>query len=195
VLQSFDDVLAYRADLGLGIGEGLLAPFAYYGLRDVVDYANIPWRNRRFVPEALAAAVQTQARMERLRGRMEGARRRPVARLLRVHPARPFRRARPARGGVRVVSVHSEFDSADRDEALARLTRGELDAVCSVDLFNEAWTSRRSTASVMLRPTESPVVFLQQLGRGLRRADGRSGSSSSTSSATTGSSSTASDRS
>jgi hypothetical protein len=39
--------------------------------------------------------------------------------------------------GVRVVSVHSEPDSADRDEALVRLPRGELDAVCSVDLFNE----------------------------------------------------------
>ena len=42
VVGLFDDNLAYRADLGVGIVEGLLAPFAYHGLRDVVDYANIP---------------------------------------------------------------------------------------------------------------------------------------------------------
>jgi superfamily II DNA or RNA helicase len=66
VVGLFDDNVVYRADLGVGIAGGLLAPFAYFGLRDVVDYANIPRRNRRFEPEVLAEAVQTQARMERL---------------------------------------------------------------------------------------------------------------------------------
>src|SRR5262249_33582960 len=50
VVGLFDDNLPYRAALGVGIVEGLLAPFASRGLRDVVDYANIPWRNRRFDP-------------------------------------------------------------------------------------------------------------------------------------------------
>jgi superfamily II DNA or RNA helicase len=162
VLQLLDDVLAYRADLGVGIGEGLLAPSAYYGLRDVVDYANIPWRNRRLDPEALAAAVQTQARMERLRSPWhEHAAARSLVFCTSISHARFVERCL-REWGLRVVFVHSEPDSADRDEALARLARGELDAVCSVDLFNEGVDVPALDRVVILRPTESPVVFLQQ---------------------------------
>ena len=173
VLDLFDDNLPYRADLGIAIGEGLLVPFAYFGLRDIVDYANIPWRNRRFEPEALAAAVQTQARMERLRGAWNEH---PAARSLVFCASIPHARfvERCLREwGVRAVAVHSEADSADRDEALKRLERGDLDAVCSVDLFNEGIDVPAIDRVVMLRPTESPVVFLQQLGRGLRRPAGK----------------------
>src|SRR5690606_21987191 len=63
--------------------------------------------------------------------------------------------------------------SDDRDEALEKLAAGELDAVCSVDLFNEGVDVPAVDRVVMLRPTESPIVFLQQLGRGLRPADGK----------------------
>ena len=48
---------------------------------------------------------------------------------------------------------------------------GELDAVCAVDILNEGIDIPRIDRVVMLRPTESPVVFMQQLGRGLRRAE------------------------
>lgn len=72
--------------------------------------------------------------------------------------------------GVRVEAVHSGPDSADRDVTLAALGRGDLDAVCTVDLFNEGVDLPAIDRVVMLRPTESRVVFLQQLGRGLRRA-------------------------
>jgi hypothetical protein len=50
---------------------------------------------------------------------------------------------------------------------------GELDAVCAVDVFNEGVDVPIVDRVVMLRPTESSVVFLQQLGRGLRAADGK----------------------
>jgi hypothetical protein len=49
------------------LGRGLLCPFDYYGVPDEVDYANIPWRSRRFDEEALTVAVATRARsLERL---------------------------------------------------------------------------------------------------------------------------------
>lgn len=66
VLALFDDFVAYEAGIGAGVEGGELVPFRYEGLRDSVDYAHIPWRNRQFDPAELAAAVQTQARMERL---------------------------------------------------------------------------------------------------------------------------------
>jgi len=169
----FDDNVPYRADLGVGIAERRLCPFRYYGLKDVVDYANIPWRNRRFDPTVLAAAVQTQARMERMWAACtehEGKRSLVFCASI---PHATFVRDWLAARGVRAAAVHSGPGSEDRDASLAALERGDLDAVCSVDLFNEGVDVPRVDRVVMLRPTESPVVFLQQLGRGLRVAAGK----------------------
>lgn len=173
VLGLLDDNLVYRADLGVGIAHGRLSPFAYFGLADVVNYANIPWRNRRFDPAVLAQAVQTQARMERLwRAWNEHAARRSLVFCCSIAHAR-FVRDWLRERGVRAVAVYAAPESDDREDALEKLATGELDAVCSVDLFNEGVDVSAVDRVVMLRPTESPVVFLQQLGRGLRRADGK----------------------
>src|SRR5690606_8601232 len=156
-----------------GIGRGLLAPFAYYGLADDVDYRPIPWRNGRFEPGELARAVQTARRMERLwRAWQELPGGRTLvfcASIEHAGFARDWLRAR----GVRVEAVHSGEGSADRERALEQLERGELEALCAVDLFNEGLDVPLVDRVVMLRPTESVVVFLQQLGRGLRRAAGK----------------------
>ncbi len=154
VVGLFDDNLPYRADLGVGIVEGLLAPFAYHGLRDVVDYANIPWRNRRFDPDVLAGAVQTQARMERLwQAWNEHPARRSLVFCCSIAHAEFVRRWLDDRR-VRVAAVHSEPGSADRETTLEALERGGLDAVCSVDLFNEGIDVPNVDRVVMLRPTE-----------------------------------------
>ena len=73
--------------------------------------------------------------------------------------------------GMDVAAIYSEPDSDDRDASLRALASGELDAVCAVDILNEGIDIPRIDRVVMLRPTESPVVFMQQLGRGLRRAE------------------------
>ncbi|MHB8766085.1 MAG: helicase-related protein, partial [Deferrisomatales bacterium] len=132
-----------------------------------------PWRNGRFDPDALARAVETEARMERL---WEGWQAHPGARTLVFCCS--IAHARFAAGwlearGVRAAAVHSGPESADRAEALWNLGAGDLDAVCAVDLFNEGVDVPLIDRVVMLRPTESPVVFLQQLGRGLRTAEGK----------------------
>ncbi|HEY8517464.1 MAG TPA: DEAD/DEAH box helicase family protein [Candidatus Binatia bacterium] len=173
VVGLLDDNLVYRADLGVGIVHGRLSPFVYFGLADVVDYENIPWRNRRFDPAVLAQAVQTQARMERLwQAWNEHAARRSLVFCCSIAHAR-FVRDWLVERGVRAVAVYAAPGSDDRDEALEKLAAGELDAVCSVDLFNEGVDVPAVDRVVMLRPTESPIVFLQQLGRGLRPADGK----------------------
>ena len=65
------------------------------------------------------------------------------------------------------------------------LEAGDLDVVCAVDMFNEGVDLPHVDTVMMLRPTESRVVWLQQFGRGLRQAEGRTTSRSSTTSATT----------
>ncbi len=173
ILGLFDDHIAFRADVGMGIELGHLVPFTYYGLKDVVDYAPIPWRNRRFDPEALSRAVQTHARMERL---WEAWQAHAAARTLvfccSIAHAR-FVADWLTDRGVHCVAVHSGPGSYDRVQALDQLQHGEIAAIATVDIFNEGVDVPHVDRVVMLRPTESPVVFIQQLGRGLRTASGK----------------------
>ncbi|MCA8926399.1 MAG: DEAD/DEAH box helicase family protein, partial [Planctomycetes bacterium] len=170
LLGLFDDHEAYRADLGRGIRDEALVPFHYFGQADTIDYApaSIPWRNRRFDPAELARAAQTQARMERLwRAWGEHPGTRTLVFCCTIAHA-SFARDWLREQGARVEAVHTGEGAIDRDEGLASLGRGELDALCAVDLFNEGIDLPAVDRVVFLRPTESPVVFLQQLGRGLR---------------------------
>lgn len=169
VLGLFDEHVAYRADLGVGISEGLLAPFAYVGVKDEIDYANLPWRNHRFDPEALSRAAETEARMEtlwRAWGENPGVRTLLFCCTVRhAEFATGWLKAR----GVRVECVHAGPGSFDREDGLQQLRAGRLEALCVVDLFNEGIDLPELDRVIMLRPTESPVIFLQQLGRGLRK--------------------------
>ena len=73
--------------------------------------------------------------------------------------------------GKRVESVHSGPTSAPRTRSLERLQAGELDIVCAVDMFNEGVDMPDLDTVMMLRPTESKILWLQQFGRGLRLSD------------------------
>jgi len=77
------------------------------------------------------------------------------------------RRGKPA------VAVHSGPSSASRANSLRELADGALEIVCAVDVFNEGLDVPLVNSVLMLRPTESPIIFLQQLGRGLRLAEGK----------------------
>nr|WP_153822551.1 DEAD/DEAH box helicase family protein [Polyangium spumosum] len=169
----FDDHVAYRADIGVGIQRGLLVPFAYFGLKDDTNYNAIPFRNRRFDPEALEQAVDTDARIERMfRAWQEHAGKRTLVFCCSIRHA-DHACAFLVAQGIRAAAVHSGPTSASREGAIAGIVDGTLDALCTVDLFNEGIDIPAIDRVVMLRPTESPVVFLQQLGRGLRSTDGK----------------------
>jgi superfamily II DNA or RNA helicase len=173
ILGLFDDFTAYRADIARGIELGRLVPFHYFGVKDDIDYDHIPWRNKRFDPQALARAAQTEARMQTL-WRAWGDHRaaRTLVFCCSIEHAK-FVRGWLEDKGVRVAAVFSGEDSDDRESVLAELERGERDAVCAVDIFNEGVDLPSIDRVAMLRPTESSVVFLQQLGRGLRASAGK----------------------
>jgi superfamily II DNA or RNA helicase/diadenosine tetraphosphate (Ap4A) HIT family hydrolase/HKD family nuclease len=179
VATLFDDILAAQATIGDGIAEGSLVPFRYRGLKDDVDFEQIPWRNGRFDPAVLEAALENAPRMERLWAEWQAA---PAGRTLvfccsRRHAmfARDWLRKR----GVAAAAVFSDAAgpggpvSDPRMASLAAFHAGTLSALCVVDLFNEGVDIPLVDRVVMLRPTESKIVFLQQLGRGLRAAEGK----------------------
>ncbi|MCB9740343.1 MAG: DEAD/DEAH box helicase family protein [Deltaproteobacteria bacterium] len=169
----FDDHVAVRADLARGIGLGLLVPIAYHGLCDPVDYAPIPWRNGQFDADALARAVATQQRMEKV---WQAWQAHPGERTLVfccsiAHADFVGRWLRER--GVACATLHSGPESHDRGLALDAFADGKLAALVTVDLLNEGVDVPSVDRVVFLRPSDSPVVFLQQLGRGLRRAEGK----------------------
>src|SRR4029077_9438067 len=71
--------------------------------------------------------------------------------------------------GVRAVAVHAGPGSAPRAASLEQLEAGALDVVFAVDMFNEGVDLPHVDTILMLRPTESRIVWLQQFGRGLRK--------------------------
>jgi hypothetical protein len=75
--------------------------------------------------------------------------------------------------GIASVAVSADSTTAEREDALRKLAARTLQVVFSVDLFNEGVDVPAVDTLLMLRPTDSPTLFLQQLGRGLRRYDGK----------------------
>ena len=135
------------------------------------DYRNIPWRSTRFDEEALTTAVATLSRAENALEQLErrGGRKALAFCVSQRHAdfMANFFRTR----GKRVESVHSGQTSAPRTRSLERLQAGELDIVCAVDMFNEGVDMPDLDTVMMLRPTESKILWLQQFGRGLRLSD------------------------
>jgi superfamily II DNA or RNA helicase len=75
---------------------------------------------------------------------------------------------------VAATAIWSDTPDSERCAALADLASRRINVVFSVDLFNEGIDVPAVDTLLMLRPTDSPTLFLQQLGRGLRRSVGKS---------------------
>ncbi|KIN89565.1 DUF3427 domain-containing protein [Thauera sp. SWB20] len=173
ILSLCDDNLVFDRNLFAGIEAGLLAPFHYFGVWDAsVDYEEIPWRNGRFDPEKLSNKLATLARARHaLKEWRKRAQQRTLAFCVSVRHAE-FMATQFRLQGIEAAAVYAGSELA-RGEALEQLAEGRLAVIFSVDLFNEGVDLPAIDTVLMLRPTESKILFLQQLGRGLRRAEGK----------------------
>ncbi|MCC5951135.1 MAG: DEAD/DEAH box helicase family protein, partial [Acidimicrobiia bacterium] len=175
LLALCSDNLVYDCGLVEGVERGLLCPFTYRAIADVADYEHIPWRGGRFDPDELTQQLATVARAQQVLDewrKLGGATRRALGFCCTIAHAE-FMAEQFRHNGVSAVAVHSGRSSAPRAESLERLAGGEIDVVFTVDLFNEGVDVPSVDLVLLLRPTESPIVFFQQLGRGLRRDEGK----------------------
>lgn len=173
ILTFCDDNLVYQQTIVDGINRKLLVPFRYYGIVDQnVDYDVIPWRSGRFDPTELSNRLAT---ISRARHSLDVWRTHSLSRTLAFCASRNhadftadfFRRA-----GVQAVAAHGTSE-VTREDALSGLESGEIAVVFSVDLFTEGIDVPSIDSVMMLRPTESSILFLQQLGRGIRLSEGK----------------------
>jgi len=171
ILALCDDNLVYTKDLFHGIETNLLCPFIYYGVADEVNYQEITWRNGKFDPQQLANQLATNARARHnFKHWQERHQTRTLAFCISKKHA-DFMADYFNQQGIRAASVHSD-SKMRRNEALSSLEQGKLQVIFSVDLFNEGIDLPAIDTVLMLRPTESKIIFLQQLGRGLRNCPG-----------------------
>ncbi len=180
VLQWFDGRIAAELRLWDAIDQHRLAPFAYYGVADDLDLRDIPWRRGAGYDVTgltnLITATDVWARrvLQQFVERSGNVTRaRTLGFCVSVDHARYMARVFQEHG-LKAVAVWADTPDDERKQVLRDLAAGEVNVVFSVDLFNEGVDVRAVDTLLMLRPTESPLLFLQQLGRGLRRSPGKS---------------------
>jgi superfamily II DNA or RNA helicase/HKD family nuclease len=179
ILDWFHGRISAELRLWDAIDQGRLAPFEYYGLYDGLDLRDVPWkRGSGYQVEALGNVYTGNDAWARLVldqlakhvDDMESIR--ALGFCVNVGHARFMARIFES-AGVPAMAVWSDSPEGERRAALDRLHRGEIAVLFSVDLFNEGVDLPNVDTLLLLRPTESPTLFLQQLGRGLRRHEGK----------------------
>jgi len=178
ILHWFDDRIAAELRLWDAIDQQHLSPFLYFGIHDGLDLRNIPWRRGRgYDVEALSNAYTSSDAWARLvvqqvAEHAEHVTMRCLGFCVSVEHAR-FMAQHFNRHGIESLAIWGDSPWAEREAALRDLAEGRVRAVFSVDLFNEGVDVPTVDTVLMLRPTESPTLFLQQLGRGLRKTTGK----------------------
>ncbi len=177
IYEICDYNVPYEISLKDAINKGMLVPFHYYGIYDETDYSGFRLVRGHYEEKDLNVAYIGNVRRYDLiykyytKYRSQRAFGFCCSKKHAEDMAKEF-----CRRGIPSVAVYSNADGAfseDRDIALEKLKKGEIKIIFSIDMFNEGVDLPEVDMVLFLRPTESPVVFLQQLGRGLRKSKGK----------------------
>lgn len=174
----FDGVVSSELRLWDALDRQLLAPFDYFGIAEDTDFTSIDWSNGKYSVKGLEEKVTRNDLRDRL-----------VLNQIQKHVADP--RTMKAlvfcvgldhanyvgelldAHGLKALVLTGNATDSERSTGISELAAGRINAIVTVDIFNEGVDIPEVDTVIMLRPTESSVIFLQQLGRGLRKAPGK----------------------
>lgn len=178
VRERFGGRSAFELRLWDALSADLLVPFHYFGISDDVDLRGVEWKRGSYDVatldgiytgnDARAAKVVRETKDKVTDVRQMRALGFCVSVAHAEYMASVFDRA-----CIPSLAVSAQTSREDRDDALRRLAAREVNCLFAVDLFNEGLDLPQVDTVLLLRPTQSATVFLQQLGRGLRRAEGK----------------------
>lgn len=177
IYEICDYNVPYEIPLKDAINKGMLVPFRYYGIYDETDYSGLrPVRGHYEEGDLNRTYIGNKRRYELIyRHYMKYHSKRALGFCCSKQHAEDMARAFCERN-IPSAAVYSDADgkySMKRETAIEKLILGEIKVIFSVNMFNEGVDITSVDMVMFLRPTESPVVFLQQLGRGLRRCRGK----------------------
>jgi len=178
LLPDFDGCVAAELRLWHAFDRQLLVPFEYYGIADGTDLRKIRWSRTGYHLADLANVYTgNEARvdliLEQLRRRVLDLHAvRAIAFCVSVEHAE-FMAASLTKRGVPSIAVHGDTPEEVRANAPRRLEEREVNVLCTCDLYNEGVDLPFVDTLLLLRPTSSATLFLQQIGRGLRLHRGK----------------------
>ena len=177
IYEICDYNVPYEISLKEAINKGMLVPFHYYGIFDDTDYSRLHIVRGRYDEKELNETyIGNVHRYELIyKYYCKYGSRQALGFCCSKEHAREMAREFSSRGipSVAVFSDASGEYTEKRNVAIQKLKKGEIRAIFSVDMFNEGVDITSVDMVMFLRPTESPIVFLQQLGRGLRKCRGK----------------------
>ncbi len=177
IYEICDYNVPYEISLKEAINKGMLVPFHYYGIYDETDYSGLRLVKGHYDTGELTEIYKGNSRRYDMiyKYYMKYHSRRALGFCCsRQHAEKMAEEF--CRRGILSAAVYSDADgrfSEERDKAIERLINQEIKVIFSVDMFNEGLDIAAIDMVMFLRPTESPIVFLQQLGRGLRTCRGK----------------------
>ncbi len=178
ITQDFDGHISAEIRLTAALNAGLLAPFSYYGITDNVDLSQVRWERGHFVASELSKVYtandqRTQViwkAMEKYLDNYNDVR--ALCFCVDKDHAR-FMQAKFTLANLRSDVLTSDDTPEHRNSVRRKLRNKEINYLFVVDIFNEGVDIPEIDTVMFLRPTESLTVFLQQFGRGLRKAEGK----------------------
>ena len=181
VQKFFDYRVAHELRLWDALHLQLLTPMHYYGISDGTDLTGLTWNRTKKAYDAAelsdlyvhAGEKRTKFIINEIQKRvLDISQLKALGFCVSVAHAE-FMAAQFNAFGLPARAIHGGTSPAQREQAVADLRNGELKTVFSVDLFNEGVDIPELNTLLLLRPSQSPVLFIQQLGRGLRLSHGK----------------------
>lgn len=179
VLSICNRQVAYEVRLLQAVDRRWLAPFQYFALHDPTDYSQVRWTGAGYDEGELERALSQDTRADLIatnlrRFQPADGQRKCLAFCSNVGHALWMTNAFTVRG-IDAEVITGDTPQAERMNLIRRLESDEdpLEVLCSVDVLNEGVDVPAVTHVLLLRPTQSFTVFLQQLGRGLRLYPGK----------------------
>ncbi len=167
--------IAYDCDLVRLIDDGFLSPVKSRGTKADIDTSGVHRRGGEFIAAELEAAALADGLVEAAADEIvarAGERKSWLVFCCGVEHARQVREALATRG-IESACVFGDTHLDERDATVQRFRAGQLRAVVNVGVFTTGFDAPNVDLIVLLRATESPGLYVQMVGRGLRRAPGK----------------------
>ena len=167
IYQLFNYNVAYEIRLEDAMEEELLCPFHYFGISDILI-------NGKSIDEKTSIKnLTSDERVEHILDKSRyysysGEKLHCLIFVSKVEEAKILVE-KFLEKNIKAVALSSENSDNEREEAIKKLEQGEIDYIVSVDIFNEGVDIPCVNQVILLRPTTSAIVYIQQLGRGLRK--------------------------
>ena len=167
----------YEIRLKEAINKGFLSPFRYYGIYDdTIDYSQISLRNGKYDEKDLEEKLMINKRAELVLNHYLKYNFSKTIAFCASRNHAEYMAEYFLKHNIPAAAVYSGEQSEyteNRKKAIDKLKNNELNVLFTVDMFNEGVDIPAIDSVLFLRPTESPTIFLQQLGRGLRISENK----------------------